>query len=263
MTDQETLLRAVAAHPDEDTPRLVYADLLDELGGAANAARARFIRTQIDLTRNPGRSWFANSDRLAEAARLAGRFADEWLDELPLWAASEGRKQRLRADDFPRGFLETYHVAPDTFAAQGEQLLDRAPIARVVVGRFPGAAAVREFFAATVLQRVRILALSGASGDAVVGSVKTSQVLGNLEELDLSGTGLTDAGARALARATGLGNLRAIAVRGRSLSVQGVSALLSAPRLPKLRVVDVRGAEVGYVWKRHLRAQFPRHTVLV
>lgn len=33
MTDQETLLRAVAAHPDEDTPRLVYADLLTNSGG--------------------------------------------------------------------------------------------------------------------------------------------------------------------------------------------------------------------------------------
>jgi uncharacterized protein (TIGR02996 family) len=265
MTDQDTLLRAVATHPDEDTPRLAYADLLDELGGAANAARARFIRTQIDLTRNPGRSWFANSDRLCDTARLAGLFADEWLNELPLWAAAEARKQRLRADDFPRGFLETYHVGPGTFAAQGDQLLDRAPVTRVVVGAFTKPAVVREFFAAPVLQRVRALtlALPAASGDVVAGFVRTSRVLGNLEELDLSGTGLTDAGARALAQATGLGNLRTLAVRGRSLSEQGVSALLSALWLPKLRVVDARGAYEGYRWARHLRVRFPRHTVLV
>ncbi len=33
MTDTEAaLLRAIAANPDEDTPRLVFADYLDELG---------------------------------------------------------------------------------------------------------------------------------------------------------------------------------------------------------------------------------------
>ena len=35
MTDTEAaLLRAIAAMPDEDTPRLVYADYLDEEGNA-------------------------------------------------------------------------------------------------------------------------------------------------------------------------------------------------------------------------------------
>ena len=53
MTDRDAMLRAIAANPDDDTPRLIYADLLDELGGDANAARARFIRLQID-THQPG-----------------------------------------------------------------------------------------------------------------------------------------------------------------------------------------------------------------
>src|SRR6476659_8130049 len=112
MTDREALLRAVAANPDEDTPRLVYADLLDDLGGEANAARARFIRTQIDLDRRPPPGWFAKSDRLCEVARLAGAFAARWLDELPKWAAVQARGQRFGADDFPRGFLDALAVSP-------------------------------------------------------------------------------------------------------------------------------------------------------
>lgn len=263
MDEREVLLRAVAANPDEDTPRLMYADLLDELGGDANAARARLIRIQIDLARNPGRSWFANSGRLSDASRLAGQFADVWLDELPKWAAESARKQRLRADDFPRGFLETYHVAPGTFAAQGDQLLDLAPVTRVVAGQFPKPRVVQEFFAAPVLQRVRVLALPESHGDTVAGAVKTSKVLGNLEELDLSGSNLTDAGARALAQAADLGNLHTLTVRSRSLSEQGVSALLAALWLPKLRVVDARGAYDGYRWARHLRTRFPKKTLLV
>jgi uncharacterized protein (TIGR02996 family) len=45
VTDGDALLAAIRAHPDEDTPRLVYADWLDENG---SPARARFIRDMID-----------------------------------------------------------------------------------------------------------------------------------------------------------------------------------------------------------------------
>lgn len=43
-TNLELLLDAVKANPDEDTPRLVYADELEELG---KEGRAKFIRYQI------------------------------------------------------------------------------------------------------------------------------------------------------------------------------------------------------------------------
>src|SRR5262245_37192027 len=46
-SDGAALLRAIIDNPDEDTPRLVYADWLDEQGGESNAARAEFIRIQI------------------------------------------------------------------------------------------------------------------------------------------------------------------------------------------------------------------------
>lgn len=44
MTDLDLLLRAVITHPDEDTPRLAYADAVQE---ASDEARAEFIRVQI------------------------------------------------------------------------------------------------------------------------------------------------------------------------------------------------------------------------
>ena len=48
MSDEAALLTAIAAHPDEDTPRLMYADWLDENG---RPIRAEFIRVQIDIAR--------------------------------------------------------------------------------------------------------------------------------------------------------------------------------------------------------------------
>lgn len=48
MTDERSLLDAILAHPDEDMPRLMYADWLQEHG---QDERAEFIRVQIELAR--------------------------------------------------------------------------------------------------------------------------------------------------------------------------------------------------------------------
>lgn len=46
----DALYRAICAQPDEDTPRLMFADLVDESG---DHLRARFIRTQVALATTP------------------------------------------------------------------------------------------------------------------------------------------------------------------------------------------------------------------
>lgn len=47
MTDRDALLRSILEHPQEDLPRLVYADWLDEAG---EAERAEFLRCQVSST---------------------------------------------------------------------------------------------------------------------------------------------------------------------------------------------------------------------
>ena len=49
MSDAPALLAAIRAAPDDDAPRLVYADWLDEHG---DPARAEFIRVQCELARH-------------------------------------------------------------------------------------------------------------------------------------------------------------------------------------------------------------------
>lgn len=51
MSDDIALLAAILAQPAEDTPRLAYADLLDERGLPGDSDRATFIRKQIELFR--------------------------------------------------------------------------------------------------------------------------------------------------------------------------------------------------------------------
>ena len=47
MSEGDALMRAILDQPDDDTPRLVYADWLDEQGNAEQKARAEFIRSQV------------------------------------------------------------------------------------------------------------------------------------------------------------------------------------------------------------------------
>jgi uncharacterized protein (TIGR02996 family) len=56
MTDLEALRLAVLAAPDDDLPRLVYADCLEENG---DPDRAAFIRAQIELAKQPEYEPFA------------------------------------------------------------------------------------------------------------------------------------------------------------------------------------------------------------
>jgi uncharacterized protein (TIGR02996 family) len=48
MHDRDALLRAIIENPDDDAPRLIYADWLDEHG---DPDRATFIRLQCELGR--------------------------------------------------------------------------------------------------------------------------------------------------------------------------------------------------------------------
>src|SRR5262249_9709898 len=54
-TGHEPFLRAICAAPDDDAPRLVFADWLDE---NAEPERAEFIRLQVRLAREPDTTEF-------------------------------------------------------------------------------------------------------------------------------------------------------------------------------------------------------------
>jgi uncharacterized protein (TIGR02996 family) len=74
--ENPALLAAIVAHPDEDTPRLMYADWLDENG---DPARAEFIRLHIEWDRRPPYSPPAADLR----ARLIAAWESAGLNETP------------------------------------------------------------------------------------------------------------------------------------------------------------------------------------
>ena len=106
MTDEDALLAAIRAEPDEDTPALVYADWLQERG---HADRAEFIRTQVELARTP----HGDDRRTALEVRelqLVAQNAAEWAAPratFPEYVLSSTGDRRERFwSVFRRGFLE-------------------------------------------------------------------------------------------------------------------------------------------------------------
>lgn len=77
MSDHDALLNAILADPDGDTPRLVYADFLEESG---EDERATFIREQIELAKTPEWEPFAARWRRRTVEEQAG---DRWRPALP------------------------------------------------------------------------------------------------------------------------------------------------------------------------------------
>jgi uncharacterized protein (TIGR02996 family) len=116
MTHGDAFLRAIFEAPDDDAPRLVYADWLEENG---DPFRAEFIRVQCELARTRGgASLQAREQALLEA------YQGEWLGPLRRWAVRW---------TFHRGFLVEVAVPLSVYIFHRAALALLAPRARVVV----------------------------------------------------------------------------------------------------------------------------------
>src|SRR5215208_5695078 len=102
MSDEDALLAAIAAHPEEDTPRLVYADWLDENG---QPERAEFVRVQCELAR------LGEHDDSPRKAELRQREKKLWTRHRRAWRAD--LPAEVRRDPFERGFPAPARIFKD------------------------------------------------------------------------------------------------------------------------------------------------------
>ena len=120
MAENVELLRAVAHHPDEDTPRLAYADWLDEHD---QPERAAFIRLQVELA-----NLKEDSPRRREVAFRCRQLLDAneaaWLDPLDAFVCDWR---------WARGFVEVFTTSPPALDMQDAKLFDTHPLRRVWV----------------------------------------------------------------------------------------------------------------------------------
>jgi uncharacterized protein (TIGR02996 family) len=121
MSVHEGLLATVTDQPDEDGPRLVYADFLEDQGDEASTARAEFIRLQIELARL-SRSDPKGPPLRAREKELADRWAWEWA--VPLHG-------HVYEWVFRRGFIDKVSSGLQCSAEEIRSTLRLAPIRHI------------------------------------------------------------------------------------------------------------------------------------
>ncbi|MCI0461041.1 MAG: TIGR02996 domain-containing protein [Gemmataceae bacterium] len=216
MREQDALWHAILQAPQDDEPRLVYADWLEE---HEQAERAEFIRVQIELAR--GHSTAAVQHRLLQRERRLLR-----EHELTWTAPLHGLVRRAR---FRRGFPECVTVTADDFLARADDLFRLAPVQHLILIDVHGRAA--ELVKSPHLGRAPTLEFR-TFGD--VGALVRSRHLEKVTGLILRFGDVEDDDARALAGARTLPALTALDLYRCGLTPAGIGTLATSPRLAGL-----------------------------
>src|SRR5262245_40508728 len=229
-------LRSILASPDDDAPRLVYADWLDENG---DPNRAEFIRLQIRLARSPaGDPDYA--ELKARADDLGRTHHVEWLNQLPHWPS-------VHWEIFVRGFISAARFdTPDAFFESARDVFRAAPIAEVRLHNFYWHDASR-LAESRYLARVRILDLNDGNriGSKGVEALMESPHLANLRELKLGRNALGSPSARAIAESRHVRGLRLLKLERNDMFDDGLRFLAVSPHLAGLELLDLERTRTG------------------
>jgi uncharacterized protein (TIGR02996 family) len=242
MTLYESFLHAILESPDDDVPRLVFADWLEEHG---QQERAEFIRTQCELVKLP-EGHLHRTKLEARQQELLAQQEEEWLAPL---------RESINDWMFYRGMLGI-GVDVEQFLAHAEALT-RSPWVHYIdiVDHAVGRTRIEALFASPFLARVTFLNLAGwycyddaASllDDGQVTMLAASPHVSGVTMLNLRCNQIGDAGVRALAESSCLPSLGALDLRANLLGDASVHALVSSSLLHRLQALDLAYND-GYI----------------
>jgi uncharacterized protein (TIGR02996 family) len=166
-------LQTIRETPADDTPRLIYADWLEDHG---EPDRAEFIRTQVRS--NTLDDYSPEREELeARAKVLLAAHRTAWVRELPPWARHTAV--------FRRGFVAEVRCTSAKLVREGASLRRATPIEEVDL--WLGAGAVDALKDCPHLQGLVGLTFSSSLTHAEVVSLAGSPHLGQLRQLKLMG----------------------------------------------------------------------------
>jgi uncharacterized protein (TIGR02996 family) len=133
LSQEQAFLADICANPDDDTPRLVFADWLTERDGPGDSERAEFIRVQcaLKLTSHTGHGAFCSacvllSRKNALLPLVEDRLRQEWrswVGDGPWWPVFA----------FRRGFVEYLALPAEHWCRYAERLRATQPIREVTL----------------------------------------------------------------------------------------------------------------------------------
>ena len=264
LPESPAFLAAIAANPDDDLPRLVYADWLDENG---DPDRAEFIRIQIELAKLPGHD-FRRVDLLERERELLVTHRSEWrLPEFPdrVQVFHRGFVDRVEAPaewllDHP-GSLPTSPMVRElkvvNIARVGMRLTELPGLDRIehldLTNNFTGPTFnFAAFLTDAKLDRLKALSLGNCRlWPWDIEQLVEVPVCRQLVSLAVWGNPLSDTGTRYLADSSNFPNLEALDLSAHEqpftecIHADGAMALADSVHLTRLRVLNIGEHHIG------------------
>lgn len=229
--EQAALLRAIVSHIDDDAPRLVYADWLEEHG---DAEQAEFIRDSVRLAGMTKRQ----KGRKALERKLRGRTNARDGS----WLAPLGITPMFRVERYSRGFPDrvSYGTLGELFGA-ADRLFDLLPVRGIEIES--GGEEQAEVLARLAEQPwlARLTDLRLFHHDSIVpeawDAFFRSPRLSGLTHLTLGNCGMYEEETAVLAASPVLANLVSLDLGYNGIGVDGAQAILDSPHLKGLKTL--------------------------
>jgi uncharacterized protein (TIGR02996 family) len=242
MTHDDAFLQDIIESPGDDTPRLVYADWLEDQG---QPDRAAFIRVQIELARL--RSGERRLELEARERALLKEHEQEWA-RLPTRVATEWT--------FERGFLAGLKMPAKGFSRLREVFASCPTVQQLhLAGPFKnGKPSMQAIASSPHLARLTSLVISEGYyhvGPKEVGILGGSEYVASLTSLSLHNNAIGEGGLSAVAGSPHLSRLTSLSLSCWGfhpdffVGVEDVQALATSPYMRRL--TTLRLARYGLV----------------
>jgi uncharacterized protein (TIGR02996 family) len=234
---REAFLKDIIEHPEDDAPRLIYADWLEDHGDENDRLRAEFIRAQCRLATLP-----PDSD---EALALADRADDLLAEHRKGWEGPLGKL--VGRCEFHRGFVSSIDVKYSDFLSQGEEIFALAPIRAVrFLGRFGTSRKIRQIIDCPHFGRLSSADFSEAVAFDPAAAVVLAQSknASGLMALNLARNRLGSEGIQSLVSSRHLAGLKDLNLRSNNLGTRGINALTSTSSTFRLNNLDLGGMRI-------------------
>jgi uncharacterized protein (TIGR02996 family) len=229
---EEGLLADIRDNAEDDTPRLIYADWLDE---HEQPLRAELIRVQVARDRlapdDPARAPLE-----ARSCAILDVHEDSWTAPL---------RPFVLGCRYARGLIDEVEMEARAFADHADEVLRVAPVAALRI-HVNGWQDVKTLTRVRQLLQVRRLTLQGGHiGGAGARILAESPHVANLKSLSLAGQSLGQPGTQALAGSRYVASLEVLDLSENNLSRSAVPVLVSSSNLPRLKRLILAGNLLG------------------
>jgi uncharacterized protein (TIGR02996 family) len=236
MTEQESFLLAIAEHPDDDMPRLVYADWLEDHG---DPERAEFIRVQVELARGvEDATKRANLEEREQELRKLHKY--RWIDP------HYGNSALIDVDMyFERGFITDFEPKPEMLNSPhfGTELRQYFPIDTLHLPPINEKIASVLAEASELRYIQQIIIYNDYSREATPDDAKALQILlksphlANLKGFFCRRLGLSEAEYLALASSLSFSSVRKFRIYDENITARAIAGFVA--HFPNLQIFSL------------------------